>query len=143
MEMYLKMLDFLKKREKILPFIKKYAKTSKLSYIYIDRFEFIHVRCRVRIYLVRINFYLLRTIFLILVVFVCCFFFHYVSAKLHLWPDYDTKQSDGEVPEMQWFGGMRSTPSLPLLPSPLWPGVVAPDRTLSMGKIRTNGITYA
>ena len=30
----------------------------------------------------RINFYLLRT----LCVCVCCFFFHYVSAKFHLWP---------------------------------------------------------
>ena len=27
---------------------------------------------------------------------------------------------------------MQSTPSLPLLPGPLWPGVVAPDRVLSM-----------
>ena len=33
---------------------------------------------------------------------------------------YDTKQSDGEVPVI-------------LLPGPLWPGVVAPDRALSMG----------
>ena len=24
--------------------------------------------------------------------------------------------------------GMQSTPSLPLLPGPLWPGVVAPDK---------------
>ena len=31
--------------------------------------------------------------------------------------------------------GMRSTPSLPLLPGPFWPGVVAPDRVLSMGQI--------
>ena len=30
---------------------------------------------------------------------------------------------------------MRSTPSLPLLPGPLWPGVAAPDRALSMGWI--------
>ena len=29
--------------------------------------------------------------------------------------------------------GMRSTPSLPSLPGPLWLGVVAPDRALSMG----------
>ena len=29
--------------------------------------------------------------------------------------------------------GMRSTPSLPLLPGRLWPGVVAPDRALSLG----------
>ena len=31
--------------------------------------------------------------------------------------------------------GIRSTPSFPLLPVQLWPGVVAPDRALSMGKI--------
>ena len=48
-------------------------------------------------------------------------------------PIYDTKQSDGEVPAVLELWGMRSTPSLPLLPGPLWPGVVAPDRALSMG----------
>ena len=47
-------------------------------------------------------------------------------------PGYDTKQSDGEVPVMQGFWDMRSTPSLPLLPGPLWPGVVVSDRALSM-----------
>ena len=31
--------------------------------------------------------------------------------------------------------GMQSTSSLPLLSGPLWPGVVAPDRILSMGQI--------
>ena len=34
--------------------------------------------------------------------------------------------------------GMRSTPSLPSLPGPLWLGVVAPDRVLSMGQIELN-----
>ena len=34
--------------------------------------------------------------------------------------------------------GVRSTPLLPLLLRPLWPGVVAPDRVLSMGKIELN-----
>ena len=29
--------------------------------------------------------------------------------------------------------GMRGTPSLPLLPGPLCPRVVAPDKALSMG----------
>ena len=29
--------------------------------------------------------------------------------------------------------GIQSTPSLLLLPGPLWLGVVAPDRALSMG----------
>ena len=45
---------------------------------------------------------------------------------------YDTKQSDGEVPVMLGPWGIRSTPSLPLLPGPHWPEVVAPDRALSM-----------
>ena len=48
-------------------------------------------------------------------------------------PRYVTKQSDDEVPVMLGPWGIRSTPSLPLLPDPLWPGVVAPDRALSMG----------
>ena len=36
----------------------------------------------------RINFYLLQTFcpHLSRVFFLCCFFFHYVSAKFHLWP---------------------------------------------------------
>ena len=33
---------------------------------------------------------------------------------------------------------MRSIPSLPLLPGPLWPGVVEPDRVISMGQIEIN-----
>ena len=48
--------------------------------------------------------------------------------------EYDTKQSNGEVPVMLELWGMQSTPSLPLLLCPLWPGMVAPDRVLSMGK---------
>ena len=35
---------------------------------------------------------------------------------------------------------MQSTPSLPLLPGPLWPGVVAPDKGPIYGVNRTNGI---
>ena len=34
--------------------------------------------------------------------------------------------------------GMQSISSLPSLPGPLWPGVVAPDRVLSMGQIELN-----
>ena len=33
--------------------------------------------------------------------------------------------------------GIRSTPSLPLLPGLLWPGVVAPDKGPSYGLNRT------
>ena len=43
----------------------------------------------------RINFYLLRTFCSHLGSFLCCFFFHYVSAKFHLWP------SSGDSPRPQ------------------------------------------
>ena len=46
-----------------------------------------------------------------------------------------TKHSDGEAPIMLEFGRMLHTPLLPLLPGPLWPGVVAPDRVLFIGQI--------
>ena len=50
-------------------------------------------------------------------------------------PAYNTKQSDGEVLVMLELCGMRSILLLPSLPSPLWPGAVAPERVLTMGKI--------
>ena len=53
---------------------------------------------------------------------------------------YDTKQSDGEVPVILELWGMRSTLSLPSLPGPLWPGLVEPDRILSMGQIELNRV---
>ena len=40
----------------------------------------------------RINFYLLLTFFPHLGSFLCCLFFHYISAKFHLWP------SSGDLP---------------------------------------------
>ena len=46
---------------------------------------------------------------------------------------YGTKQSDGEVPVILELWEMRRSPSLPLLPGPLWPGMVAPERVPSMG----------
>ena len=52
-------------------------------------------------------------------------------------PGYDTKQSDGEIPAMLELWGVRSTPSLPSLPGPLWPGVVAPDKGPIYGLNRT------
>ena len=55
-------------------------------------------------------------------------------------PGYDTKQSDGEAPVMLKLLGMQSTPSLLLLPGPLWPRLVPPDRVLS---IFTNPSTWA
>ena len=48
-------------------------------------------------------------------------------------PDNDTKQSDGEVSVMLGLWRIRSSPSFPLLPGPLWPGMVAPERAISMG----------
>ena len=54
------------------------------------------------------------------------------------YPGYDTKQSDGEVPVILELWRMQSTPSLLSLPGPLWPGVIAPDRVLSMGQIEVN-----
>ena len=52
-----------------------------------------HIYIYIYIYM-RINFYLLRTFCPHLggFLFVCCFFFHYVSAKFHLWP------SSGDLP---------------------------------------------
>ena len=51
---------------------------------------------------------------------------------------YDNKQSDGEAQLMLELWGMWSTLSLPSLPGPLWPGVVALDRVLSLGQIELN-----
>ena len=51
---------------------------------------------------------------------------------------YDIKQSDGEASVMLALWGMRSTPSLTLFSGPLWPGVVLPDRVLSMSQIELN-----
>ena len=51
------------------------------------------------------------------------------------YPGYDTKQSNGEAPVMLELWRMRSTTLLPSLPGPLWPGVVAPERVLSMDQI--------
>ena len=48
-------------------------------------------------------------------------------------PGYDTKKSDGEVPVMVELWEMRNTPSLPSLPGPILPGVVAADKALAMG----------
>ena len=53
-------------------------------------------------------------------------------------PGYDVKQSDSEIPAMLELWGMRNTSSLPSLSCPLWPGVVASNRVLSMGQIELN-----
>ena len=51
---------------------------------------------------------------------------------------YNTKQFDGQVQVILELWGTQSTPSLPLLPGPIWFGMVAPDRALSYGLNRTN-----
>ena len=58
--------------------------------------------------------------------------------SLNKCPAYDTKQSDVEAPLMLELWRMQSTPLLPSLPGPLWPGMVASDRFLSMGQIEWN-----
>ena len=52
-------------------------------------------------------------------------------------PGYGTKQSDDEVPEMLELWGMWSTPSLPSVINPLWPGDVALDKASIYGLNRT------
>ena len=53
-------------------------------------------------------------------------------------PRHDTKHSDGEVPVILELWEMGSTPSLLSLSGPLCPGVLAPDRVLSMDQIELN-----
>ena len=54
--------------------------------------------------------------------------------------EYNTKQSDDETPIIMELSGMQSTPSLPSLPGPPRPGVVAPERVLSVGQIELNSV---
>ena len=49
-------------------------------------------------------------------------------------PGYIMKQSESEAPAQE-LSAMWSTPLLPLLPGPLWPGVIAPDRVLPVGQV--------
>ena len=60
----------------------------------------------------------------------------------NVWPGYHTKQPDGEVPGIVELCGMQSTYSLSSLPGPLWVGVVASDRVLSMGQIELNCVNW-
>ena len=46
--------------------------------------------------------------------------------------------NNGYVPVMLVLWGMQSIHSLPELPGPLWPGVVAPNKVLSIGQIELN-----
>ena len=51
----------------------------------------------------------------------------------------DMTLSDGEASVMLEVWWMWGTPSSPSLPGQLWPGLVAPDRVLSMGQIEMLG----
>ena len=51
---------------------------------------------------------------------------------------YDTQQSNGEFLVMLELWIIKSIPSVPSLPGPLWSEMVAPDRILSMGQIELN-----
>ena len=54
-------------------------------------------------------------------------------------PWYDTKQSDGEVQVMLELWGMNAEYSfIAIAQGPLWPGAVAPDRDIYMGRIEQN-----
>ena len=59
----------------------------------------------------------------------------YKIHRLNECPVYDTKPSNGEAPVMREFGGIR-THSLPSLPGPILPEVVAPNRVPSVGQIK-------
>ena len=53
-------------------------------------------------------------------------------------PGYDNQQSDGEASVMQKLWEMQSTPLLLSPPGPLWSGMTALDRVLSIGQIEVN-----
>ena len=63
-----------------------------------------------------------------------------VRHPTNVFPGYDTKQCNSEVPVMLELWEMRSTPLLPSLSGPLLPRVVAPDRVLSMGQLELNRV---
>ena len=53
-------------------------------------------------------------------------------------PDYYTKQSNGEVPQMPQLWGMQSTSLWPSIPGLPWPAMVVFNRVLSMGQKELN-----
>ena len=56
-----------------------------------------------------------------------------VTLPTNMCPEYDTIQSDGQGTVMLELWGIRSNPSFPLLPGPLRPEVLGPNRALSIG----------
>ena len=60
------------------------------------------------------------------------------EVRLSQWVSwYDIKQSDSEASIMQELWGIWRIPLLPLLPSPLWPWVIAPQKGPINGSNRT------
>ena len=57
-------------------------------------------------------------------------------------PGYDTKESDGKAPLIPEHWEMQNNSLLSSVPAPLKPGVVAPDKVLSIGQIERNWIFY-
>ena len=51
-----------------------------------------------------------------------------ISAEDKTSPSSVLNMTDGDILVMLELWGMRNTPSLPLLPGPLWPGLVVPDK---------------
>ena len=105
------------------------AKHRKLQFGMKDQYSYIIIYCKAIIELCPVGW---------AVEYTNCFSAEELN-PLNKCPGNDTKQSDGEVPVMLELWEMQSTPSLPSLPGPLWPGMVAPDRILSIGQIK---LTY-
>ena len=58
-----------------------------------------------------------------------------ISHLVNEYPGNDTKQSDGEAPVMLKLWVMQRNPSLPSLPGVLSPGVVVPNKVLTIRQI--------
>ena len=63
-----------------------------------------------------------------------------VRAPSNEYPVYNNKQYDGEAPVILELLGMRSTSSLPFLPCPLWPGVVAPEKVWHLNWVQATDL---
>ena len=60
-----------------------------------------------------------------------------LTKKSNECPNYNTKQFDDGCPVMLELWEMQSISSLPSLPGPLWPGLVAPMCWLNKINLRT------
>ena len=64
-----------------------------------------------------------------------CFSAGVLAPPTNKYPGYDTKQFNNDFPVKLELWRIQSTPSLISLPGPLWPGVVKPERVLSLSQI--------